>query len=163
MESVNGSYRKSGGGMVSCSASDQEIRKTVLDDLSSVKCAVGVNNHMGSKATADERVMKDVFNTLKGRGLYFIDSRTSDKSIAFKLAKSFRIHSAENNMFLDSETSQAYVEASFRRLILAAKQRGSAIGIGHATRPATISALKKLMPEYERDGVKFVFASELAR
>ncbi len=163
MESVNGSYRKSGGGMVACSASDQEIRKTVLDDLSSVKCAVGVNNHMGSKATADERVMKDVFNTLKGRGLYFIDSRTSDRSVAFKLARNFRIRCAENNMFLDSETSEAYVETNFRRLIAAARQRGSAIGIGHATRPATISALKKLMPEYEKDGVKFVYASELVR
>lgn len=163
MESVNGNYRKSGGGMVACSASDQEIRKTVLDDLESVKFAVGVNNHMGSKATADERVMKSVFSTLKGRGLYFIDSRTSERSIAFKLAKNFRIRSAENNMFLDSETGQAYVEANFRRLIAAAKQRGSAIGIGHATRPATISALKVLMPEYEKDGVQFVHASELVR
>lgn len=163
MESVNGSYRKSGGGMVSCSESDSEIRKTVLDDLSSVKNAAGVNNHMGSKATADERVMKDVFNTLKGRGLYFIDSRTSERSIAFKLAKTFHILCAENNIFLDSETSQAYVEASFRRLVSAAKQRGSAIGIGHATRPATITVLKKLMPEFEREGVRFVYASELVR
>ncbi len=163
MESVNGSYRKSGGGMIACSASDQEIRKTVLDDLSSVKCAVGVNNHMGSKATADERVMKEVFNALKGRGLYFIDSRTSNTSVAFKLARKFRLRCAENNMFLDSETSEAYVEANFRRLVSTAKQRGSAIGIGHATRPATISALIKLMPEYEKDGVQFVYASELVK
>lgn len=114
MESVNANYRKSGGGMISCFDSDDEIRKTVLDDLASVKWVVGVNNHMGSKATADERVMNAVFNALKGRGLFFIDSRTSSKSIAYKLAKSFHIPSAENNIFLDSETGQTYIEASFR-------------------------------------------------
>ena len=163
MEALNGNYRKAGAGMVTCSDSDNEIRKTMLEDLSSVKWAVGFNNHMGSKATADERVMKEVFNAVKGRGLYFIDSRTSDRSIAFKMAKNSRIPSAENNIFLDSEPSRNNVEINFRRLISMAKQKGSAIGIGHATRPATISVLKELMPVYANDGVKFVHASELVR
>jgi hypothetical protein len=118
---------------------------------------------MGSKATADERVMKEVFNAVKGRGLYFIDSRTSDRSIALRVAKNSRIPSAENNIFLDSEPSRNNVEINFRRLISMAKQKGSAIGIGHATRPATISVLKELMPVYANDGVKFVHASELVR
>jgi hypothetical protein len=163
MEALNGSYRRSGGGMISCSASDQEIKKTLNDDLSSVKCAVGLNNHMGSKATADERVMTDIFNTIKGRGLYFIDSRTSDRSIALKLARSFHIPSAENNIFLDSDVNRNFIKSNLRHLISIARQKGSAIGIGHATRPATISALKELMPEYENDGVKFVHASELVK
>lgn len=163
MEALSANYRRSGGGMVSCSDSDDEIRKTVLNDLASVKWAVGVNNHMGSKATADERVMDAVFNALKGRGLFFIDSRTSDRSIAFKLAKSFHIPSAENNIFLDSQTGQTYIEASLRRLVSMARQNGSAIGIGHVTRPTTISVLKRLMPEYKKDGVDFVYASELVK
>lgn len=163
MEPLNGNYSRSGAGMVTCSDSDNEIRKTMLDDLSSVKWAVGFNNHMGSKATADARVMKEVFNAVKGRGLYFIDSRTSDRSIALKVAKNSHIPSAENNIFLDSETGRNNVEINFRRLISMAKQKGSAIGIGHATRPATISVLKELMPIYANDGVKFVHASELVR
>ena len=163
MESLNGNYRRSGGGMVSCSDTDYEIRKTVLDDLSSVKCAVGFNNHMGSKATADERVMTDVFNSVKGRDLYFIDSRTTEKSVALKSAREFGIPSAENNIFLDSEATQPFIESRFRRLIAMARQKGSAIGIGHVTRPATISVLKELMPEYEKDGIEFVYASELVK
>jgi polysaccharide deacetylase 2 family uncharacterized protein YibQ len=163
MESLNGNYRTSGGGMINCSESDYEIRKTVLDDLASVRWAVGVNNHMGSKATSDERVMNAVFGALKGSGLFFIDSRTSDRSIAFKLSKNFRIPSAENNIFLDSETGQTYIEANLRRLISMARRNGGAIGIGHATRPMTVSVLKKLMPEYEKDGVDFVYASELVK
>jgi len=163
MESMNASYRRSGDGMVTCSASDYEIRKTVLDDLSSVRGAVGFNNHMGSKATADERVMKDVFNSVKGRDLYFIDSRTSAKSLALKIARDIGIPSAENNMFLDSESGRSFVESKFRQLISMAKRKGSALGIGHVTRPATIAALKELMPEYEKDGIKFVYASELVK
>jgi polysaccharide deacetylase 2 family uncharacterized protein YibQ len=163
MEPVNGNYMKRGGGMVACSEDDGGIRKIVLDDLASVKRAVGVNNHMGSKATADERVMKAVLMVIKEKGLYFVDSRTSRRSVGFKLAKSFGVPCAENNMFLDGGTSEAIIESNFRRLVSAAKRRGSAIGIGHATRPATIAVLKKLMPEYERKGVKFVYASELAK
>jgi hypothetical protein len=107
--------------------------------------------------------MKDIFSTIKSRQLYFIDSRTSDRSIALKLAKKFHIPSAENNVFLDSETGRSFIAGKLKHLIRIAKQKGSAIGIGHATRPATISALKELMPEYENDGVKFVYASELVK
>jgi polysaccharide deacetylase 2 family uncharacterized protein YibQ len=163
MEALSPNFRRSGGGMVACADSDDVIKKTVLNDLASVKWAVGVNNHMGSKATADERVMTAVFNALKGRGLFFIDSRTSDRSIAYKLAKNFHIPSAENNIFLDSQTGQTYIEASMRRLVSMARQNGSAIGIGHVTRPMTISVLKRLMPEYKKDGVDFVYASELVK
>ncbi|MFH1709929.1 MAG: divergent polysaccharide deacetylase family protein [bacterium] len=163
MESLNGNYRRLGGNMVTCSAGAYEIKRTVFDGLSSVKQAVGFNNHMGSKATADKRVMTDVFNATKGMGLYFIDSRTSDKSVAFKLAKNFGIPSAENDLFLDGESSLSYIESKFKRLILMAKRKGSAIGIGHVTRPATIAVLKELMPKYEKDGIKFVYASELVK
>ena len=163
MEPVNGSYRRSGGGMVTCSDRDYEVRKKVLDGISSVRYAVGLNNHMGSKATADERVMTDVFNTVKGKDLYFIDSRTSERSVALKLARNFGIPSAENNVFLDSGTSRDSIESKFRQLISIARQKGSAIGIGHVTRPATISVLKELMPEYKKDGIQFVYASELVK
>lgn len=163
MESINGGQRRSGGGMVTCSEKDYEIRKTVLDDLSSVGMAVGFNNHMGSKATADERVMTEVFNAVKGKDLFFIDSKTTQGSVAFKLAKDFGIPSAMNNIFLDSEATQPFIENKFRRLISMARQKGSAIGIGHVTRPATISVLKKLMPEYKKEGIEFVYASELVK
>ncbi len=163
MESVNSSYTRKNTGMVTVSESDDDIKKTVQDDLASVKCAVGMNNHMGSRATADERVMKDIFESIKGKKLYFIDSRTTERSVALKEAKSFGIPSSENNMFLDGVAGGTYVEQKFRALIAMARHNGSAIGIGHATRPATITVLKKLMPEYSKRGIKFVFASELVK
>lgn len=163
MEADNGSYTKRDGGMIITSASDDEIKKEVLDDFSSVKWAVGFNNHMGSKATKDERVMRDVFESVKHKGVFFIDSRTSGSSIAMRIAKSIGMRSAENNVFLDGGTSEADIEGRFRQLISMARWRGSAIGIGHATRRSMISVLKRLMPEYAKDGIKFVYASELAK
>ena len=163
MESFNGNYRRVGGGMINISDSDSDIKRTVKEDLSSVKWVAGVNNHMGSKATSDERVMKDVLGALKGTGLYFIDSRTSEKSLAFRTARDLHIRTAENNAFLDGETEPAYVADSMKRLVSIARKKGSAIGIGHATRPATIAALKELMPEYEKSGIEFVYASELVK
>lgn len=163
MEPVDGKYIRYDSGMVICSSSDGEIKKIVLNDLSDIQGAVGVNNHMGSKATADERVMKDVLGALKGKHVYFIDSRTSAKSVVERIAKAIGIPTNENNLFLDGDAAYPQVESKFRKLISLARDHGSAIGIGHATRPATIAVLRKLMPEYAKEGVLFVHASELAR
>lgn len=163
MEPDNGNYVTTGNGMVVSSAGEAEIERIVLDDLSDVKWAVGFNNHMGSKVTKDEKVMKAVFSSLKGKKLYFIDSKTSDKSVAYKIAKSLGLRSAENDVFLDGGTSEADIESKFKHLISVARRRGSAIGIGHATRPLTIEVLRRLMPEYSMNGIKFVHASELVK
>jgi hypothetical protein len=163
MEPKNGKYARNYGGMVLCSSDDNDINNIVKNDLSSVKYAVGFNNHMGSKATEDERVMRNIFSSIKGRGLYFIDSKTTERSVATKVARSYGFLCAANNIFLDGETSEANIELRFKQLISMAKNNGTAIGIGHATRPATINALKKLMPQYENDGIKFVYASELVK
>lgn len=163
MESYNEIYTRRDSGMVICSDSEDDITRTVKGDFSSVKWAVGFNNHMGSKATSDERVMKTVFNSIKGNGVYFIDSRTSDRSVACKVAKNMGLLCAENDVFLDGEPSKSYIEGKFRQLISIARRKGSAIGIGHATRPETVSTLKELMPEYSESGIKFVYASELVK
>lgn len=163
MEPENGAFVRRDGGMVLCSSSDEETRKTVLNDFDSVKLAAGFNNHLGSKATKDEKVMKAVLGSVRGKGFYFIDSRTSGSSLACRIARSFHIPSAENNVFLDGGTKEADIESKFKYLISVAKLRGQAIGIGHATRQTTINVLKRLMPLYAGNGIKFVYASEMVK
>ena len=46
--------------------------------------AIGFNNHMGSKFTEDERLMKVVIDTAKQRGVFFLDSKTTAKSVGEK-------------------------------------------------------------------------------
>ena len=163
MEPENGSLVRHNSGMILCSASDEAIKRTTLNDMGWVSAAKGFNNHEGSKATKDERVMKAVFEAIKSKNIYFIDSRTSSNSLAFRTAKEMHVRSADNDIFLDGGTNEADIESKFRQLISIGKTRGKAIGIGHATRPSTINVLKRLMPEYAKSGVQFVYASEIAK
>lgn len=163
MEPDNGSYIRNDGGMVLCSYGEGQISETVMNDIKLVKYATGLNNHLGSKATKDEKVMRSVLSSVKGEKLFFVDSKTSSNSLALKIARELHIRSAENNIFLDGGTKEAEVEMRFGELISMARGRGSAIGIGHATRPSTINALRRLMPLYAKNGIKFVHASELVK
>lgn len=161
MEANNGDFTWKGPGMVKISDSDEQIKNTVLSDLNSIKIAKGFNNHMGSRATSNERVMNVVFDLVKDKNIFFVDSKTSTTSVAYKMAKLAGIKSAENNVFLDGGTSKSDIEEKFVELMVKARRNGHAVGIGHATRPATIAVLKELMPIYAKDGVKFVKASEV--
>lgn len=161
MEPHNGSYVRNDGSMVLTSMSDEEIERIVYSDLGAVFGASGINNHMGSKATEDKRVMDAVLRVIKRKDLYFVDSRTSRRSVAYTRAKRKGIKSAANNMFVDVAGTKKDIEKALEGLVLRAKRVGYAVGIGHVTRAETIEVLKELMPYYERNGIKFVFASEV--
>ena len=79
---------------------DDEIRKRVRSYLEILPKAVGANNHMGSRATQDERVMSAVLDELKAAGLFFVDSRTIATSVAYQLAREKLIPTAKRDMFL---------------------------------------------------------------
>jgi len=143
------------------SMNDAQIRKILDKDLESVLYARGINNHMGSFATSDAKVMKAVFKEMKKKRLYFLDSSTAAGSVCPKLAPKFGINFAKRNVFIDNESDPEYIKKQILGLALVARTYGSAIGIGHA-RPNTLETLKEIMPELESQGYKFVFVSELA-
>jgi polysaccharide deacetylase 2 family uncharacterized protein YibQ len=124
---------------------------------------VGINNHMGSKATQDPRVMDAVMTVLKGHDLFFLDSLTSSKSIAYTRARMAGVPTARNDVFLDAETEDPLVVRDrLKRLIEIARQNGSAIGIGHP-RPWTYEAVGGMPALLEGSGVELVFISELMK
>lgn len=163
MEPENGMYVYSNGKMVLVSMPEDEIKRIVLDGLGDIKWAVGVNNHMGSRATKNRRVMSAVMDAIKGKEVYFVDSRTTDNSVVIDTARKSGILSASNNVFLDGGTDRSSVESKLKELIYKARVHGEAVGIGHATRSMTIKVLKELMPVYASSGINFVYASELVR
>src|SRR5207237_306376 len=75
-----------GDGAVLTSMSDAQIATATRTNVDAIRFARGVNNHMGSRATADRRVMTDVLGALP-KGMYFIDSKTTGNSIAGALAR----------------------------------------------------------------------------
>ncbi len=151
-----------GPGVVLRSQSEEEIGRTLETDLASVPGAVGVNNHMGSAATADERVMRAVAQVLARRGLFFVDSRTTDATVARDAALRARVPSASRRVFLDDIASEAAIQRSLADLVVKAREEGSAIGIGHPY-AVTLAVLERELPQLNSSGVKLVRVSELVR
>ena len=150
-----------GSGAVLTSMSDDEIARTTIANVESVPYARGVNNHMGSRATADRRVMTSVLAALP-EDMYFIDSKTTPASVAASLAREMSIRAASRNVFLDDVETETAVRKQLFDLAHEAEQRGVAIGIGHMY-PVTIRVLKAEVPQLRREGFKFVRASAVVR
>ncbi len=142
--------------------SDQDIQQTVIKALNNVSGASGVNNHQGSKATADRRVMRNVLSVVKGQQLFFVDSRTTAKSVALETAREMNVRSGENEVFLDNSSDVETIKQQLRLAGRIAVKAGAAIVIGHA-RPNTAIALRMMIPELEAEGVRLVFASQLVK
>ncbi len=147
--------------VVRTAMSDAEIRSLVGEYMESLPGVDGVNNHQGSLATTDARVMDAVCATLKPYGVFFLDSLTSPKSVAYNAAVAAGMRSASNSLFLDDATDRREdVEDRIRELIRLAKAHGSAIGIGHP-HPWTLEALRESTGAFERAGVELVTVCEL--
>jgi hypothetical protein len=159
METLSG--MNPGPGKITTEMSDDEIAAQVEADLAQVPLAKGVNNHEGSKASADERVMHDVAGVLAKHGdLFFIDSRTNAASVGEEQARAEGIPSAGRDVFLDNQATVAYTEGQLREAIAIAKRTGSAIAIGHP-RPTTLEAVRDMIPEFAAQGIHLVLAQEL--
>jgi len=143
--------------------SEEEIAQAVRAALRAVPGAVGVNNHMGSRATADPRVVGAVLRVLREEGLFFLDSRTTPRSSVELVAKSLGVPTARRSVFLDHDPSPEAVRGQARRLAELALREGSAVGIGHANRRHTVEILAEMVGELERRGVQLVPLRELVR
>lgn len=148
-----------GPGAVLTTMSDGEIAAATRANVAAVPHARGVNNHMGSRATADPRVMSAVLNALP-HGMYFIDSRTTAASVGETLARQLNIRTAARNVFLDDVQTEAAIRAQLHELERDAAARGVAVGIGHMY-PATIKVLAEEAPQLRASGYRFRRASEI--
>jgi polysaccharide deacetylase 2 family uncharacterized protein YibQ len=147
---------------ITVSMTDQEIRQTITKALQAVPGAVGVNNHQGSKATADRRVMQTALSTIKANSLFFVDSRTNSQSVAFDLSRQMGLRTGENDIFIDNSSDIGAIKTQLRTAIHMATRYGSVTAIGHA-RPNTAIAIREMLPEIEAAGVKLVFISDLVK
>lgn len=122
--------------------SDAEIVSLAGEYMESLPGVDGVNNHQGSRATADVRVMRAVCRVLGQYDVFFLDSLTSPESVAYTVAVEAGLRAAVNSGFLDDATDRREdVDARLRDLVETARERGYAIGIGHP-HPWTFEALR---------------------
>ncbi|RKP54512.1 divergent polysaccharide deacetylase family protein [Cohnella endophytica] len=151
MEPVRGLRSWLGPGAITTDLPDEEIRKRVQAAIADVPHAIGMNNHMGSKATADPRVMRVVLQVCKEQGLFFLDSRTSFKTVVPKIAEEVGIVTLHNDVFLDDVYTQNHVlhQIGVLKKFLAKNER--CIVIGHVGPPGlyTSGVLKNAIPDLQ--------------
>ncbi|MBN1895325.1 divergent polysaccharide deacetylase family protein [bacterium] len=150
------------GYMIRSDMSREEIAKAFSRALADVPGAVGVNNHEGSKATADRRVMQVLLDEIRERDLFFVDSRTTKATVAFDMAREREIPCARRDVFLDNETDAASIRQALKRLMDRAQTQGTAVGIGHCTRHM-LEVLREEIPRMIDQDFKFIQLSEAVR
>ncbi|MDF2721374.1 MAG: protein of unknown function YibQ [Paenibacillus sp.] len=162
MEPLRGRKAWLGPGAIMTDLTDDEIRSRVEAAIDEVPYAVGINNHMGSKATADERVMRIVLEVCKKRGLFFLDSKTNYRSVVGKIGAELGVPVIKNELFLDDVASSAQI---LRQLQLAQKyanEHETCVAIGHVgiSGKKTAAVIHNSAPGMTKD-IQFVRLSEL--
>ncbi len=148
-----------GPGALLTSMNPDELIFQLNANLDSIPDIKGVNNHMGSKLTASSEQMRQIFTILKKRNLFFVDSRTSVKTLCRPSAKLLQLPFAERDVFIDHEQTPAFVRKQLKRLIKRARRQGYAIGIAHP-HAVTLAVLKEMLPELKA-AVSLTYASKV--
>lgn len=148
MEAVDSKWDP-GPGALYTSMARQEIEENIAAAINSIGPIVGVNNHMGSRFTADEDSMQACLTFLGEKNLFFLDSLTTPKSVGFSLAKDMGLKTARRNLFLDNKQDKEEIIKQLDALILMARKHGRAIALGHPHQ-ATLEALQEYQGKLQK-------------
>lgn len=143
-------------------ASPAELDRRIDWNLTRFDGFVGINNHMGSRLTAHRPQMTRVLRTLKARGLLYLDSRTSARTVGAAVAGDLAVPFAERDIFLDNERTPAAVRTQLRKLERKAHRDGSAIAIGHPY-PETVAVLTQWLASLDDKGLVLAPLSAVVR
>lgn len=162
LESLNGNGSESGTeGLIRSGMSEEEVRSLVGEELDRVPYVRGVNNHMGSKVTADAAMMREILEPIRERGLFFLDSRTSGKSVAYDVAVGMGVPAVSRQVFLDADGDTGRIKERLLELFRIGRRDGRAVGICHPFKE-TLRTLKENFGLLRSYGLEAVFASEMA-
>jgi hypothetical protein len=145
---------------ITTASTDEEIRDLLQGALASVPYVQGINNHQGSAATSDARVMKSVISYLKTRKLFFVDSNVIATTVGWKIARDAGLPYTKRDVFIDNEARVEAIKDQLKKAEDKALARGSVVVIGHDKR-ATLEAIKAMIPEIESKGIELVLVKEL--
>jgi polysaccharide deacetylase 2 family uncharacterized protein YibQ len=159
MEPETRTHVDAGPGALLANMSAEEIRKHLGEHLAQVPGARGVNNHMGSRFTESEDRMSVVLSELKHRKLFYVDSRTTGKTVALDVALRLGVASAKRDVFLDNDVGDEAMIYQLQRLLGIARRSGTAVGIAHP-HEASLSFLRKNAPMLKLEA-KVVHVSEI--
>jgi uncharacterized protein len=149
-----------GDGALDESLDESNFKQRLAFSLENTPNIKGMNNHMGSRLTANSQYMQWVMEVLKEKHLFFVDSRTSADSVAYDIAQQDNIPSLRRDIFLDHEVNTAFVNQQFKKAVQIARKYGSAVAIGHPHR-VTLDYLNRAVLELPELGVQQVTVSTM--
>jgi len=158
----NSRFEDPGPNSLSVELSGSEIQRRLEWAFERVHGVVGINNHMGSRFTRDPGSMQLVIQQLVERRLMFLDSMTSPKSIAWRLAAEASVPYTARDVFLDHREDRGHIRGQLAQLEAQARREGAAVGIGHP-RPNTLEALHDWLPAAAERGIRFVPITRIVR
>ena len=107
-------------------------------------------------------IMEVLLEELKGRGLAFLDSRTTAASVGEAVAMRHGLPFAARDVFLDHDLDAGAIAKQLVRLEKIARGRGSAIAIGHPRR-ATLDVLGEWLETLDERGLVLVPVSAIIK
>jgi len=162
MEPENYPANDPGPGAVLMAMDSDDLRATIHSAINNIPHAVGVNNHMGSKATADLKTMTWIMQEIKTRDMAFIDSRTTVHTVAEEAAQAQGVPTNRRHVFLDNERSAAAIRIQLDEAVYRSRMEGEIIAIGHLDK-VTIEVLSQELPGLAKRGADLVNPSDLVR
>ena len=152
-----------GPGAVTPGLSAEQIKNIVRKNLEEIWPVAGMNNHEGSLMTADEAAMSAVLDVVAEKHIFFLDSRTTARSVVAKVAKEKNMAVWERAIFIDNDKSRAAMETQIKKGLSIARQKGSAIMIGHVFTVELAELLTEMYPALIEDGFSLSEIAQVAR
>ncbi len=149
-----------GPGLITGRMPPEQVLDVLRRSLASVPYVRGINNHMGSLGTSEPQLMKIILAELHRRKLFFLDSRTTPKSVGWKMARKLGVAALERDVFLDNSEDPAAIRRQLRKLQAIARKKGYAIGIGHYHH-STLTVLNEEIPKLKKAGFKLVSLEDI--
>ncbi|MFV0930998.1 divergent polysaccharide deacetylase family protein [Pseudomonas jessenii] len=132
-----------------------ELEKRLNAAFKMVPYTSGINNHMGSRMTAQPTAMAWLMAALQRRHKFFVDSRTSAQTVAAAQAQKIGLASVSRDVFLDDERTEAAILTQLQTAISLARKQGSAVMIGHPY-PQTLAVLERELPKLKAQGIEWI-------
>ncbi|HIC85570.1 MAG TPA: divergent polysaccharide deacetylase family protein [Desulfobacterales bacterium] len=151
-----------GPGALFVTSTAEEIVRKIEENLAQLPWVTGVNNHMGSRFTSTPSKVRPALEVIKTHGLFFVDSVTTNKTVAYRTAKSLRMHTTHRDLFLDHIPCVQSIKRQLKRLEKRALLKGQAIAIGHPF-PDTVTALREHLASFDPENscIEYVYVSSL--
>ncbi|MEA4816359.1 MAG: divergent polysaccharide deacetylase family protein [Lachnospiraceae bacterium] len=165
MEPKLGTSSFFGENIIKTTMTQEEISNLIHRALEILPESTGINNHMGSKVTEDEKTLASIIEIANSLGLIFLDSKTTQNTKVPEVCEELNTLCLQRDIFIDSTNNIEVVKKNLRDAANLALEKGHALVIGHVGPEGglvTVNAIAELAPEFMAEGIEFVTLSEYA-